>query len=265
MEPRNYKNVLEPWTIYDTLVVSRILYGKENAVPGWYTTMADMATHEVHSLLKGRTAGSAGDQYCNQKTADRNDLPFNCFSLGIAFTAPSTRILEHNPPDLRETSQPAPVNFQDVFAAQWWECEFPNHCAIRFKVGQDVVAEGPALDFPPGSGPCGGGASLVLADSEEADRLGFCNYAASQGVPTLSNRRPFFSSIGIPKDELIECELIISQEARQIMTIIGGSGDYLIPAPNTNDVVFEHVPGRFCVQVTLRGVREVPQRGELHY
>ena len=265
MDQRKYKNVLEPWTIYDSLLVTRKFYGKENSVQGWFTNFADMAQHEVHSLLKGRTAGSAGDQYCNQKTADRNDLPFNCFSIGIAFQAPSTRILEHNAPNERDPSGPVPVTLQDVFAAQWWECEFPNHCAIRFKVGQDVVAEGPALDFPPGSGPCGGGASLVLADSVTAERLGYCNYAASQGVPSLSNRRPFFDSIGIPKDELIECELIISKEAREIMTAMAGSSDYLIPDPGTNAQVFNRVAGRFAVQVTLRGVREVPQRGELHY
>lgn len=259
---KNYDNVGEPWYLYDSLIVCDTLYGTEQKVAGWFPSFAAFSQNEQHSFFKLRTEGVAGAAYNNQQKSDTMDFAFELHSIGIAFKAPGTRILKLLVE--RDSWDVVGLNYG---AAHFWEVDLPNHCGFQFKINQDIVAEGPAYDFPPGYGTQGGG-SANQHTTKTHPQQAFCNYAGSQGVPELSGRRWFENPIGIPNDALIEGVLIISDVARLTLNAgINPSGmwpNYGFPEDSGNPLVVKNTPTRFMIQVSLLGKRLVQQRGAWH-
>lgn len=254
-------NVGEPWPLYDSICVTNKLYGSENNLNGWFTSFQTFALNEQHIFFKMRSEGVAGLAYNNQQSSDRLDYGFDAYSFGVSFKAPGTRYL-----GFVQENQFSPIDYPpDTFSAHWWECELPNHCAVQLKVQQDIVAEGPALDFPPGYGSSGGGAGMAQGETPAyPDNFGYCNYASTQGTPIFQNRHKFENPIGIPRDATIEGILFISDFAREILMGMGNVPNYLIPEPEQQNHYFLHPPARFMIQMSLLGVRYVQQRGQYH-
>jgi hypothetical protein len=260
---RNFENVGEPWYLYDSLIVCDQLFGTEQKVNGWFTSFTAFSQNETHSFFKLRTESVAGAAYNNQQKSDVMDYGFELHSIGIAFKAPGTRLLP-----IIEDRIGGGVIGMNYEAAHWWEVELPNHCGFQFKLNQDIVAEGPAYDFPPGYGTQGGGASNPHASHSTGPAQAYLNYAGSQGMPIMSGRRWFEHPIGIPNDALIEGILNVSDIAREILfkyLTPGGMPSYGFPIDDSIDpLIVKAAASRYMIQVSLLGKRLVQQRGEWH-
>ncbi len=269
-------NVAEPWILYDTVIISKNMYGKEISCPGWFTSFQGFAQQETHSFFKSRSEGIAGSAYNNQQSPDMMDYAFIAYSIGLTFFAPGVRLLG-NLGALRTQILRCYSG-----AAHWWEVELPNHVGVQFKIQNDVVSEGPAYDYPPGYGPSGGGGAMEISNgtipniSNLLTHTAFFNNAGTQGVPIFANRHIFKEPIEIPRTSLIEGVINLGAIARSICSLnlaptIAGVAqfpDYIIPmvdattAPGIAD--YKTAPARFGIQMSLLGKRLVQQRGQYH-
>ena len=254
----SFKNVLEPWAIYDTLVVGSNLYGPESSVPGWFTTMANFGARQDHLLFKGRTEAIAGLPYNNQQQADKTDFAFHVSSIGLRFFGPSTN-QEYDADEAAALATP-----QDVLAS-FWQWELPDHVGVVFRVAQDIKLESTGFLTPPGYGPRAQGSSLGV-DADTNPPVGLCTHitAGTQGVPIKENRFQFQNWIGIPRNEVIEVSLWLSEYARYILTSIAGPGAYGFHFWGGEGSAYLTFGTRYGIQCSLYGLREVQQRGELH-
>lgn len=256
---KKYANVVEAWALYDTLVISRQLYGTEANIGGWFTTWAGFGARERHSFFKTRTEGLAGLQYCNMQSADSMDFAFIASSIGIAFMAPagvdtSFASIDGNVPA-----------YPDSTISHLWTSDAPYHCGVELKIQQDVRAECAAMQLSPGYGASGGGAAFGHTDAAvpaHAD-IPFISNFATQGVPMLSNRFPLPAPIGIPRTASIEVVLHVSEWLRNLFTNIGGP-NWLYWNDGSGPTDYNFFPTRYLVQVSLFGERLVQQRGQYH-
>lgn len=262
---QEFYNVRESWPYYDTLIVSRELYGSEQNLGGFFTTFAAFVQRRDHSLFKIRSEALAGLCYNNQSTQDRLEFAFHAFSLGLSFFAPS--FMPHDFPDAI-----GPTYFNDQTMSAFWCLDLPRHVGVEFRIGNDVKLTGTPFRLPPGYGPHGGGVGQAVQEAAAADdALVYQNQmvvAMNQGVSDISNRFIFRPPLGIPRTETIEVKLYLSDIAVEILNGLYGPGFMTIPqyvhAPNGEQFSTKTVPCRFGIQASLWGVREVQQRGQLH-
>jgi hypothetical protein len=254
----SFKNVLEPWPIYDTLVVGPNLYGPECTVPGWFTTMGAFGARQDHLFFKGRTEALCGLAYNNQQQADKTDFAFHAASIGLRFFGPATN------QEYDSTEASTLLTPQDVLAP-FWQWELPNHVGVEFRVAQDVKYESMGFLTPPGYGPRSQGSSLGV-DADSNPPYGLCTHitAGTQGVPFKENRFQFEDWIPIPRNEVIEVTVWLSEYARYVLTSIAGPGAYGFHSWGGEGSVYLTFGMRYGIQCSLYGLREVQQRGELH-
>lgn len=253
-EFRKYRNVVEVWPLYDSIVICPTMYGNEANVPGWFTSFTLFGQRETHSLFKGRTEAVAGEQYCNMKNADTMDFAFIAHSIGLEITGPPTM-------DVSEVE--GDVVYPDAIIPQWFQADFPRHVGLQFKVQQDVRLELPALAAPPGYGSVGGGTSFESAAVQAFGDVPFMTNSVSDGVPLLSNRYPFAEPIGIPRTATIEMVITVGQWARNILTAITGPRLILINSDDGTPSYRWGIP-RYMIRASLIGQRMVQQRGQYH-
>jgi len=261
-------NVAEAWPIFDTLCICSTFYGSEDISQGWFTSFANFADKETHSFFMQRTIGTVGLQYTNKSTVDRMDFAYKAFSIGVRFFAPGVRTLG--------ALVDGAIHYRDNYSAHWWETELPSHCALQFKVQEDIVAEGPAMLFSPGYGMSGSGASFEHDAIEQAGPNGalnalyppVMNWSMTQGVPSLSNRFAFETPIEIPRTGTIEAILHVSEYAREVLSDIGST---IVAAAPLNYIFvddatpkYSYYPARYGIQVSLLGYRYVQQRAQYH-
>lgn len=278
MEPTNegqvkelfekYANVAESASLYDSILVCRQFYGSENNVQGWYTTFNDFSKQETQSFFKARTESIANAAYNNQQNADSMDFAFLAYSMGITFWCPATALLG-------ETYRPIEgaaglIAKVDPVIGHLWAFDLPRHCAIQFKVNQDIRAEVMCYAAPPGYGPIGGGAASDVIDALAApiaylSNLPTINMAGTQGVPVHQNRFKFPAPIGIPRTATIEGILNVSDIGRYLLEGVYGPRDIVLqPGGGGGAPPFDFFPARFAVQFSLFGKRLVQQRGQYH-
>lgn len=253
-----FMNVSESWPLYDTIIVCSELIGAEANASGWFTSFAQFAARQDHSLFKTRSEASAGLMYCNQQSQDRTDFAYRAMSLGLRFFAPAD--LQEYPPDNFYSTHPG-MQLNSAF----WRFDLPHHVGVEFRVGQDVKLASTAYRCPAGYGTIGTGATMG-ADSQQV--YGELNknlvFAGGQGVPDVSNRFVFKPDIAIPRNETIEVKLLLSDYARRVLAAMTGPGNitsnYWFGEGFTN----HEYPARYGIQCSLWGVREVQQRGQLH-
>lgn len=264
---QEFFNVRESWPYYDTLIVSRELYGSEIGLGGFFTSFAAFVQRQDHSLFKVRSEALAGLPYNNQQTQDRLEFAFHAFSIGISFFAPS--FSPHELPD-----SPGPPYYNDQTMASFWCLDLPRHVGVEFRIGNDVKLTGTCFRLPPGYGPSGGGLAQSVEDRAAlVDTLSLVQrnqlvVAMNQGDANISNRFIFRPPLGIPRTETIEVRIYVSDIARRILDNLYGPGFMYVPqyvhAPNGTQFSNKEVPCRFGIQASLWGVREVQQRGSLH-
>lgn len=255
---RKYANVVEPWALYDTIVISNTLYGAEANAGGWFTTWPLFSQRETHSFFKTRTEGTVGLPYCNLQSADSMDFAFICHSIGIAFMGPCSL-------DTLLTAQDGAVpTYPDMTIGHFWTSDVPHHCGVQLKIQQDVRAEGCAIQLSPGYGAGGGGAAFGHTDAAvpaHAD-IPFISNFVTQGLPILSNRFPLPVPIGIPRTASIEAVLYVSEFLRDVFANIGGPNEIYWNTSGVNQ--YDGFPARYMIQFSLFGERLVQQRGQYH-
>lgn len=259
-EQKSFLNVAEPWILYDTLRVCSI--DKDNTKVGWFDTFAAMASKESHSFYKLRTESNVGLAYTNLQATDSLDYRLDVYSFGVSFFAP-----------IEETGQitslegiPRYTEHDLGLHGPLWCVDLPRHCGIQLKVQQDIIFEGACYLAPPGYGPLFGGMSTIgparpPLEPTPPNMLG----AATQGVPTISNRWRFPRPIQIPRTGNIEAILWLSDYARYVLGKLVGPWSYTIQAPMGSPPPYAYnFPAACGVQVSMLGKRWVQQRGQYH-
>lgn len=287
-----FLNAQEPWELHDTLCICANRYGSEPAA-GFFTTFNAFSANERHLFFKNRSVGNTHLAYNNQQAMDRADFVFHAFSIGVHFFGPCTPVLfevDDQEPNNIDTAQITPQTYQS-----FWIHTLPRHCGLEFSVGQDVKLSCNSLMAAPGYGPSISGVGAGLDGLSGITALSVYNagppiavtttatpnyvqvpeiiYSGTQGLPEKRARFQFGtqrepSPIAIPRGEIIEVKLTLSEYARRILALFPGPGSYLLQKyvlhgelDPTEAVTF---PSRFGIQVSLYGVREVQQRGQLH-
>lgn len=258
-----YMNVAESYPIYDTVIISTELFGKEKSINGWYTTFVDFAADEKHTFFKNRTIGNSHLAYCNMDSADNIDFVFKAFSLGVRFFAPVLQEGFSN-----DITSPAAQN-ENV--PPFWLFDLPKHCGIDFRVQQDVIVENTCLATAPGYGPRGGGNAHPLADETGTvpNQAAWKTVVGTIGEPVVDNRFPFPDPIAIPRNTPIEANIYLSTYARSIIGDWIGPRHWVIPTEEqatqpAGQLDYIALGTRFGIQVSLYGYREVQQRGQYH-
>ena len=253
-------NVREPWEVHDTLCVCNTLYGSE-ANAGYFTTFNAFGQQNEHLFFKRRSEGNVHRAYCNMQSEDRTDFVLRAFQVGLAFFAPPTF-------DQRHTGVPdEPAQFQSYLPA-FWTGELPRHVSAELIVGQDTKLELQGMMMSPGYGPQTSGVGSGLDESSigDVDYPPELVWAGGQGTP-LPQVRYWLATggddpkpLGIPKGELLEVKIKLSEHARNILTVAAGPYDYY---QGDSDRGFTYFKTRYYIQASIWGYREVQQRGEL--
>jgi hypothetical protein len=266
-----FSDVLECEIKFDRIVIDPDRNGKEANESTFFDNFQEFAAQDKHSLFKGRTVGTVGLSNTNQRMSDKNQLPFYAVSPGIRFCGPGIGITQ----ELR--SQPrvklASLTDPNLRTVHFWEVELLRMCAIELKVGQDIIAEGPAQNFPAclgayyadGFNVCDGiPRAENIDDASMGENTAFFNFGYVTGHPNIQNRRVFQTPIGIPKDEIIEMVLVLSREAREYLNQLR---PVAIPLTAHGEAVgkYNMIPARFTVEGTFVGARSVQKRGELRF
>lgn len=253
-------NVREPWEMHDTLCISSVLYGSESSA-GYFTTFAAFGQQLEHLFFKRRSEGNVHRAYNNQQAEDRSDFVFRAFQVGLAFIAPPT------PLDIDDAVPANPNELLNV----WWQTDLPRHCSASLKIGQDIKLQLNGMMMMPGYGPSCQGVSYGVDDTNVGVNWQEMVHVASQGLPepqsrywiaggSMENPQP----IGIPKGELVELRLEVSEHARGLLQATLGPGNVRMggtgEGPGASGV---YVATRYQIQASLWGYREVQQRGEL--
>lgn len=256
-----FNNVREAFPLYDTVIVSKQLYGKEASIPGWYQTMRAFAQDERHTFFKSRTAGNSHLAYSNFDSVDNIDYVFRAYSLGVTFFAPIS-------PDANNSIVVSPAGMIENLPG-WWLFDLPKHCGVDFRVQQDVIVENAVIATPAGYGPRGGGGAQPLTDTTAPfpNQTPWKLVTGTNGIPMITNRFQFPKPLDIPRNTTIEANIYLSSYARYIMNSINGPLDWVLPTseqdtqpPAEGD--FFTVPTRYGIQVSLFGTRDVQQRGQ---
>jgi hypothetical protein len=260
MQP--FFNVREPWEEHDTIVVCHSLFGSE-AQAGYFTTFVGFGQQMSHLFFKRRSEGNVHRAYCNKQGEDRTDYVFRLFQVGLLFIAPPT------PLDGQWTGAAGPNPIQD-YLPSFWTQDLPRHCSASLSVGQDTNLVLNAMMMSPGYGPQSSGAAFgfdgpISTRSHSPEFM----WTACQGSPEPQCRywvagdpeKPV--PLDIPRNEIVEIKLELSEFARGILTSVAGPGN-LLPGHNDVTPTFSYVfDARYAIQASLWGYREVQQRGQL--
>jgi hypothetical protein len=271
-------NVMEPWSIYDSIVICRTMYGNEQSVPGWFTSFQAFGQQQQHRFFKSRNEAGCGLAYNNMQSQDRADFAFHALSLGVYFSGPITPL---------ETVNEGPQNFNPAIAS-YFMFDLPNQSAFSFKMGQDTRLDASGYHIPPGYGPrCSGMTQAVDAMNEAIGAfpapapawpaplvstatnptLSQATMIGTQGDPTQSNRFYFGSEIEIPRGETFEVTMSVTEHARRIFRNTAGPYDYSWLEGTGGEVpgtTLIHFPVRYVITCAIHGLREVQQRGQAH-
>lgn len=250
------KNVREPWEMHDTLAVCSVLYGSESNA-GFFTTFQGFGQRLDHLFFKRRSEGNVHRAYNNQLSEDRMDFVFWAFEVGLLFLAPPTPLQgDFDTPLLNE------------YLVPFWTQDLPRHCSASLQIGQDTNLTLNAMMMSPGYGPMCNGAAFGVDDLGASYAPEYV-YTAVQGQPEPQSRYWIAGGtveepepIGIPKGELIELRLEVSEFARTILQNAAGPGVMRIGGVGEGPSPID-LPARFEIQAAIWGYREVQQRGEL--
>lgn len=253
-------NVLEPWTIYDSIVICSNLYGNEQSIQGWFTNWVAFGQQQEHRFFKSRNEAMTGLAYNNMQSQDRSDFAFHAISIGLSLQGPSQC---YDQGTLGEFRPPPLLNTKNFF-----EMDLPNHIGVEFRLAQDVRLSASPYHMPPGYGPRASGVSQGLDELENVLLHNVSNAVAvaTQGEPTKENRFYFESAIEIPRNETFEVRITLSEYARRILVQLAGPLSYVWGTPVGGEVPVINrtfFPARYVIQCAIHGLREVQQRGAL--
>lgn len=256
-----YANVREPWEMHDSLCVCHTLYGSESTA-GFFTSFQAFGQQLEHLFFKRRSEGNVHRAYNNKGSEDRTDFVFRAFTVGLLFIGPPTT------QDLvaEESTEP------QEYLTQFWTQELPRHVSASLQIGQDTNLVLNGMMLSPGYGPKTDGVSFGIDDiGAPGTYWPESVLTCTQGTPIPQSRywiagnRWNPTPIGIPRGEIIELKLRVSEHARNILTNALGPGFYRFGQTGEGPgAVGIHFPTRYAIQASIWGYREVQRRGELH-
>jgi hypothetical protein len=258
------QNVLEPWTIYDSIVICNQLYGNEQSVQGWYTSWVQFAAQQEQRFFKSRNEAMCGLAYNNMQSQDRADFAFHAISIGLQFKGPC---------DGLECATLGEFEQWAINVANFFQFDLPNHVGLTFKLGQDARLDANPYHTPPGYGPRVSGITQGLDEIVTTpvpgtnDSGGQAVVVGTQGEPIKDNRFYFKNVIEIPRNETFEVTIKLSEYARFMLNQMNGPLQYQMYYPGmqgeTPAVLALEFPVRYVIQCAIHGLREVQQRGAL--
>lgn len=231
-----YKNVVEPWMIYDCALIGPTVDLSQN----WYASFTTLAQAPEVPFINVRSMSSAGGAYTNITSRDKFPWLFLLHSLGMRFMYPDPNV---------DTASP---HTGRMAASKFFQKDVQEHAWFELEIREDVVLRIKPTHMPAGMGVQG------FVNGNNAQN----NYIATtltNGVPTLNNRwtNPL-QTLEIPRDTPVRGRLYFSQYGKDFLTQLGAvSGlDFDGEDPFANVAIIE---------LTLLGFRGVQQRGEYHY
>lgn len=254
--PENYENVLEPMTLYDTVLVSPYVDSMKFH-DGWYNSFAAIgAANEIPFFnVRNRNHHLA---YNNQDTRDQVPYGMQIYSIGVSFFAPQIAT------QFTLIEGPA-LHYAEEIHSAVWEADLPQHAGMILRVNQDDRLKHAVAMAPSGMGPFGGGmghGDPTTPISTETACPAFMKGMTSQGTPKLTARWPFPVPIDVPLRANISVVIKLSEWARQLLQTMTGphylafSGGDAAPTIPLYSV--------FGIQVSLQVKRLVQQRGQYH-
>jgi len=242
---KRYDNAVEAYAIYDVAQIGEDVEG----VAG-YSSYSALAGPAKIPFFNVRNQGEVGLAYNNLDTKDSMPFVFHCYTLGVAFAAP-TQVVESVGPDGSGQNN-ATANAQFVQA-------IPYHCGLRLKIRQDEKLLHTVHFAPEGAGPYGMAFGLDISQGPAGldNVLGLTSQ--TQGEPLLTNRWPFPKGISIPRGATYTVELEFSEHAKRMLNAMPGPGNYRFRTEQGETLV----PAHSLIRVSMFGAREVQQRNEL--
>jgi len=248
------KNVLEQWSLYDTVILRHIAGATVPQAPaGWFTganPWGDCGAANDIAFFNVRNR-NIGLPYNNQDARDQMPYPMKIRSIGVA---------------MWQVHQTLDMNFQpaspyDDICPHIWMVDLPRHCSLVLKVQQDERFKTIVPLCPPGYGPCGDGygrgqpSAAVGPSNTPKDN----HYSlVTQGIPDSNTRWTFPTDIDVPRRASISVKLRFSEYARNLLTWMGSLNADVFDADGD---IHSWEAG---IQVTLGGDRLVQQRGQYH-
>lgn len=259
----DFKNVLEPQIMHDTILVGAGVSGWQFNT-GWFTTFAAMAAQTEYPFFNVRNRNS-GLAYCNQDTRDQTAYGMQVFQMGVQFFGPQIHSQAFN----TTTAQPTdPAVIEEIHTALW-ETELPRHASITLRVNQDDRLKINCAMVSAGMGPVGGGMGHGDANQEynmptsrTEPYYAVMKGCTSNGVAEGSNRWPFAIPLDVPRRATLSAVIRLSEYGRQMLLTMLGPHSYYNPNGEQEGVT--KLSCLFGVRVMLTVKRYVQQRGEYH-
>lgn len=256
-------NAVEAWPPYDTVCIGYGL-GADRQMH-WYSTFHELATEDAISFFNKRNRSMAGAWATNLDSRESFPFAFQCYSIGIQFSAPAAApILEYERAAgaLTEPVADLVTHNHAKFAG-----ELLKHAAVRLIVSQDEKLVTTALALPAGYGIAG------QFNANVSDTLGSSDIAEVQtlgnGSPDFDNRFGFPVPVDIPRGHIVRVEVKFSNYAKQLLQRMEGPGKILINnnPNNGEDFTFSEatVDGVCMMEVTLYGPRYVQLRNQQRF
>lgn len=233
-----YKNVVEPWMIYDSALIgpASVVDVSQN----WYTSFTQLSQAPEVPFINVRSMSSAGGAYTNITSRDKFPWLFLLHSLGMRFMYPDP------------TVDNASSHSAKMAATKFFQMHVQEHAWFELEIREDVVLRIKPTHMPPGLGVTG----FISGQSAQNNWMAT---SLTNGVPTLGNRwKNTLKALEIPRDTPVRARLFFSQYGKDLLAQLGDVAglDFEGEDPFANIAMIE---------LTLLGFRGVQQRGEYHY
>jgi hypothetical protein len=246
-------NVMQAWPLYDTLLISQWVKGKN--ISGWVTSYRQFAQRQIHSFFNVRNQGETNLAYCNLETSESMPFAYYLCSLGIDFQAAIGRPAD--PP--REDPPPPPCHNGESDAI--FVKDIPRHIGVKLVVRQNDILLTNSYLTPSGAGPYGIANGIATLDGLSANPVSFTN--TTQGEPFLKNRWDFPFPIQIPRGATYSVQIELSEYARDLLGVLCGPDLYTFQCADEEEP--NEIGSVSSIQVSMIGMREIQQVGQLHY
>ena len=232
----NYKNVWEPWMLYDTALIGTGVDQGQN----WYADFVQLANAPEVPFLNVRTSSSAGSAYTNITSRDKMPWPFLLHSLGIRFLYPDPNV---NNASTHSAIAAGTKIFQQILQ---------EHCWFELEIREDTVLKAKPTHLPSGLGVTG----FVSGNNAQNNWM---YTTLTNGAPYLGNRWKFVGKeLQIPRETPVRGKLFFSQYGKDLL----GQLDAVSGFDFKGETAWPNIA---LIELTLLGLRGVQQRGELHY
>ena len=230
------RNVQEDWEMYDTV---RIGPDVPDKWPGGFRTLTELASAEEIGFLNVRNATQVGQAYTNITGASgKLAWSYNVSSLGMRFIYPDPNVADDHA--------------GNIAASKVFCVILPEHAHFTFTTNQDDRNILKPIMMPSGHGTMG----MLQSSRPGSDTY---NSIYNSGIPDGRNRWLWTIKGGmrLPKDTEVKGLLRFSEYGKKLLNALATVNPLDFGGP-------EPFPNECLIEVTLRGKRDVQQRGDYY-